>query len=66
MCSPPMLPFMKPTIFIKFDNTIAFLHGHLKEKIFLEQPKRNVSPSKELKVCHLFKSLYGLNEAPCV
>lgn len=50
----------------QMDVTIAFLHGILREEIFISQPEGYVRPSEEHKVCRLLKSLYGLKQAPCV
>jgi hypothetical protein len=41
---------------------IAFIHGDLCEKNFMEQPPGFVIDSNL--VCQLKKSLYGLNQAP--
>lgn len=46
----------------QFDVTTAFLNGHLKEDIYMEQPDGfNDGTSR---VCHLKRSLYGLKQAP--
>ena len=42
----------------------AFLNGELQEKVYVTQPPRFVVASKELKVLHLIKALYGLRQAP--
>ena len=41
----------------------AFLHGDLTETVFMTQPAGFVDPAKRDYVCHLHKSLYGLNHA---
>jgi hypothetical protein len=45
------------------DVKSAFLHGDLKEEIYMEQPLGYVQNDSSL-VCHLKKSLYGLKQAP--
>jgi hypothetical protein len=42
----------------------AFLHGHLEETIYCEQPSGFVDASHPSHVCLLKKSLYGLKQAP--
>jgi hypothetical protein len=41
-----------------------FLHGHLKETVYCQQPSSFVDPAKPDYVCLLQKSLYGLKQAP--
>ena len=43
------------------DVKISFLHGDLKEEIYMKQPEGFVDPSL---VYRLRKSLYGLKQAP--
>jgi hypothetical protein len=45
------------------DVKSSFLHGDLKEEIYMEQPPGYVQNDSSL-VCHLKKSLYGLKKAP--
>ncbi|GJX70601.1 retrovirus-related pol polyprotein from transposon TNT 1-94 [Tanacetum coccineum] len=46
------------------DVKTTFLHGHLEEEIFVEQPEGFKVPGKEDHVCRLKKSLYGLKQSP--
>ena len=48
-----------------FDAKRAFLHGKLKEEIYMKQPQRfkQYSPSGTLLVCRVLSSLYGLKQA---
>jgi hypothetical protein len=42
----------------------VFLNGDLKEEVYVHQPPGFAIPSKEGKVLHLRKTLYGLRQAP--
>ncbi len=42
----------------------AFLHGFLKEEVFVEQPQGFKVHDRKPHVCRLRKSLYGLKHAP--
>ena len=44
---------------IQVDVKMKFLHGNLKEKIYMEQPKGFVASDQERLVCRIRKSLYG-------
>nr|GEW53899.1 retrovirus-related Pol polyprotein from transposon TNT 1-94 [Tanacetum cinerariifolium] len=48
----------------QFDVKTTFLHGHLKEEIYVEQPEGFKVPRKEDHVCGLKKSLYSLKQSP--
>eukprot|EP00253_Pinus_taeda_P001493 PITA_01493 len=43
---------------------IAFLHGFLKEEVFVEQPQGFEEHDRETHVCRPKKALYGLKQAP--
>ncbi|BBN67512.1 transposable element gene, partial [Prunus dulcis] len=48
----------------QMDVKTAFLHGDLKETIFMAQPEGFVEYGNENLVCQLRKSLYGLKQSP--
>ena len=47
---------------IDIQNT--FLHGHLSEKVYMQQPLGYVHPLFPSHICRLHKALYGLKQAP--
>lgn len=48
------------------DVKTSFLHGFLKEEVFVEQPQGFEDHDRETHVCRLKKALYGLKQAPRV
>lgn len=46
------------------DVKTAFLHGQLKEEVFVSQPEGYVIKGSEAKVYKLKKAFYGLRQAP--
>ena len=45
------------------DVKLAYLHGVLKEEIYMKQPEGFIAKGDEKKVCRLMHSLYGLKQA---
>ena len=48
----------------QMDIVTAFLHGHLQEEVYMEQPPGYVKEGQETLVCLLQRSLYGLKQSP--
>ena len=47
----------------QMDVKMAFLHGDLKEEVYMEQPEGMKESGKESWVCYVRKTLYGLMQA---
>ena len=48
---------------VQLDVKTAFLHGDLKEVLYMEQPEGFEDTSRPSDVCRLLKSIYGLKQA---
>eukprot|EP00253_Pinus_taeda_P003201 PITA_03201 len=48
----------------QMDVKTAFLHGSIKEEVYVEQPKGFEIHNRESHICRLKKALYGLKQAP--
>ena len=46
------------------DVKTAFLHGSIKEEVYVEQPLGFEVQDRDSHVCRLKKALYGLKQAP--
>lgn len=48
----------------QFDVTNAFLHGELKQEVYMEAPEGFKNEFKKTEVCKLRRTLYGLKQSP--
>ena len=51
-------------ILYQMDVSTAFLHGELREEVYMKQPKEFVEPGNKNLVCRLKCSSYGLKQSP--
>jgi len=63
LCTTLALAAIRDLDVIQFDITLAYLHGNLKEEVYMEQPEGYTTPRKEDWVWRLKKGLYGLVQA---
>ncbi|GKB54579.1 ribonuclease H-like domain-containing protein, partial [Tanacetum coccineum] len=64
ICTVLSLAIFRDWAIHQLDVKNAFLHGHLSETVYMHQPLRFVDSIHPDHVCHLHRSLYGLNQAP--
>lgn len=61
---PAFMPGGKFGVANQMDIKTTFLHGSLKEEVYLEQPHGFEVQDRRSHVCRLKKTLYGLKPAP--
>ena len=47
----------------QLDVECSFLHGDLKEEVYMSQPQGYIDSTKPNHVCRMIKSIYGLRQA---
>jgi hypothetical protein len=62
VCIVVAISFSKGWSLHQMDVNNEFLHGDLKEEIFMS-PSASLFPSSSVEVCHLKRPLYGLKQA---